>query len=288
MRTGRAGRRRRLPFVAIALLLLFQPVARAQTLVVKGSDTLGSELVPRLAAEFQSLNPEFRFEIASEGSSTGIISVLEGGADLAMASRALSPRERELAAERGRELRMFPVALDAIVVIVHPSNPVEDLSLRQVEALFCGDVANWLAVGGEKAGPIYPYTRHTASGTYSRFKELAMRKRDYSLRSQKMAGNEQIVMEVEQNPFGVGYVPLQEAGTGAVRVCALDGVVPSRRTMLDGRYRLLRRLYFIYDRGEADGFLRRFLAFCRSPQGRKIILSSRFIPYLSDEDKQGA
>lgn len=272
----------------MALILLFHWSARAQTLVVKGSDTLGSELVPRLAAEFQDLNPEIRFEIASEGSSTGIISVLEGGADLAMASRPLSLRERELAAERERELRMFPIALDAIVVIVHPANPVNELSLREVEALFCGDLTNWLAVGAKRAGPIYPYTRHTASGTYTRFQELAMRKRDYSPRSQKMAGNEQIVMEVEQNPFAIGYVPLQEAGAGAVRVCAIDGVAPSRGTMLDGRYQLLRRLYFVYDSDEAGGPLERFLAFCRSPQGRRIILSSRFIPYLTDEDSEEA
>jgi len=76
-----------------------------------------------------------------------------------------------------------------------------------VEQIFTGDVTDWSAVGGS-GGKISVYTRSTSSGTYSEFKELAMKKRDYAPDSQKMAGNEQIASEVSKNANGVGYVGL--------------------------------------------------------------------------------
>ena len=97
------------------------------------------------------------------------------------------------------------VAFDGIAVIVNSANPIKGLTKKQVEQIFTGDVTDWSAVGGS-GGKISVYTRNTSSGTYSDFKELAMKKRDYAGGSQKMAGNEQIAAEVGKNPNGVGYV----------------------------------------------------------------------------------
>lgn len=250
----------------------------SETLVIKGSDTLGGQLIPRLAEEFQRTQPGTRFEIASEGSSTGILAVLEGGADLAMTSRPLSQREEAMAQETGMDLESVPVALDAIVVIVHETNPMRSFSLHQVEQLFCGDFRNWVSVGGP-AGPVFLYTRHTASGTYSRFQQLAMRSRDYSGFAQKMAGNEQIAMEVSHNPLGIGYVSRQQAGSRGVQVCRIDGVEPSMQELMAGRYPLVRELGLILERESDNARLREFVNYCRSEVARKIILSSGFVPH---------
>lgn len=250
----------------------------AETLVIKGSDTLGGQLVPRLAAAFQREHPEVRFEIASEGSSTGIVAVLEGGADLAMSSRPISDRDRAMARRFGKELRAMTIALDAIVVIVHPENERRDFALREVEQLFCGDLRNWVSVSGSP-GPVYLYTRHTASGTYSRFQELAMRKRDYSPFAQKMAGNEQIAMEVARNPLGIGYVSRQQAGARGVAVCRLDGIEPTEAALISGRYPLLRQLWLVQEEGLGTRMEEAFVAFSRSEEARQIILSSGFVPY---------
>jgi len=99
------------------------------------------------------------------------------------------------------------VAFDGTAVIVNSANPVSALTKRQVEQIFAGDITDWSAVGGNP-GAISIYTRNTSSGTYSDFKDLAMKKRDYAGSSQKMAGNEQIVAEVAKNPSGIGYVSM--------------------------------------------------------------------------------
>ena len=96
-----------------------------------------------------------------------------------------------------------------------------------MEQIFTGDVTDWSAVGGS-AGKISVYTRNTSSGTYSDFKELAMKKRDYAPSSQKMAGNEQIASEVGKNPNGIGYVGLAYTNASGVKTMPIDGVLPDR------------------------------------------------------------
>ena len=104
-------------------------------------------------------------------------------------------------------------------MIVNSANPIKGLTKKQVEQIFTGDVTDWSAVGGS-GGKISVYTRNTSSGTYSDFKELAMKKRDYAPGSQKMAGNEQIAAEVGKNPNGVGYVGMAYMKAGGVKVNA--------------------------------------------------------------------
>src|SRR5207237_3627048 len=97
------------------------------------------------------------------------------------------------------------------------------------------DVTHWSAAGGS-GSKISVYTRKSSSGTYSEFKELAMKKRDYAADSQKMAGNEQIASEVSTNPNGVGYVGLAYTKASGIKVVAIDGAVPSKESVLVTAY----------------------------------------------------
>jgi phosphate transport system substrate-binding protein len=266
-------------YVNVLLLSLTWAVSilSARGLVFKGSDTLGAELIPRLGELFSSSEPEVRLEIAAEGSSTGILAVIEGGADFAMSSRPLTEKERLMAEEKERTLVQSVIALDAIVVIVHESNPVDELSLRQVEAIFCGDLGNWASFGGNP-GYIYIYTRHTASGTYVRFRELALRNRDYSIRAQKLAGNEQIVAEVAANAKGIGYVSLQKRLGEGVKALAINGSGIDIANLRSGQYPLLRNLYLVYDTNNENPMIPVFLDFIRSRAAASVISSTQFIP----------
>src|SRR5438132_5971751 len=118
------------------------------------------------------------------------------------------------------------VAYDGIAVIVNAGNPVKSRTKKQVEQVFTGEVSDWSAVGGS-GGAISIYTRNTSSGTYSEFKELAMKKRDYAASAQKMAGNEQIAAEVGKNPNGIGYVGLAYVKAKGIKVVSIDGAMPS-------------------------------------------------------------
>src|SRR5256885_15286934 len=161
--------------------------AKADPLVINGSGTLGEKLVPQRAEHFKAEHPGTTFDIAAEGSTTGIAAIIDGTAEIGMSSRRAKSSEVGAASAKGKNMKPTIVAHDGIAVIVNSANPVKSLTKKQVEQIFTGDVTDWSAVSGS-AGKISAYTRNTSSGTYSEFKELAMKKRDYPPDSHKMAG----------------------------------------------------------------------------------------------------
>src|SRR5438445_6462559 len=251
-------------------------VARADTLVIKGSDTLGAKLVPQLAEEFKAQHPGTTFSIAAEGSTTGIAAIIDGTAQIGMSSRPTKPEEIAAAKAKGVNFKETIVAYDGIAVIVNAANPIKAVTKKQVEQIFTGDVTDWSAVGGF-GGKISVYTRNTSSGTYSEFKELAMKKRDYAPGSQKMAGNEQIAAEVGKNPNGVGYVGMAYTKAAGVKPLPIDGAVPSVQSVQSHSYPYWRPTFY-YTNGEPSGLAKQFLDFTIGPAGQKIVAQVGFVP----------
>jgi phosphate transport system substrate-binding protein len=250
--------------------------AKADRLVIKGSDTLGAKLVPQLAEHFKAQHPGTTFDIAAEGSTTGIAAIIDGTAEIGMSSRRAKSSEVGSATAKGRNMKPTIVAYDGIAVIVNAKNPVKSLTKKQVEQIFAGDVTDWSAVGGS-GGKISIYTRNTSSGTYSDFKELAMKKRDYAGSSQKMAGNEQIAAEVGRNPNGVGYVGMAYTKASGLKIIPIDGVTPSVKTVQDHSYSYWRPTFY-YTNGEPGGLAKQFLDFTVSSPGQKIVAQVGFVP----------
>lgn len=255
--------------------LAFASAASAQKLVIKGSDTLGAKLVPQLSEEYKAKNPGVSFEIAAEGSTTGISAIIDGTAQIGMASRRAKSTEVSLAQSKGVNMKPIIVALDGIGIIVNANNAVTGLTKRQVEQIFAGDITDWSAVGGS-AGRISLYTRNTASGTYGDFITLAMNGRDYASSSQKMAGNEQIVAEVSRNPNGIGYVGLAYIHEPGVKVVSIDGKLPTKETVLNKSY-IYSRPTFFYTNGEPTGEAKKFVDFTLSDAGRTIVEQVGFV-----------
>jgi phosphate transport system substrate-binding protein len=264
-----------LPIVTVALSLT-AATAHADRLVIKGSDTLGAKLVPQLAEAFKAKHPETTFDIAAEGSTTGIAAIIDGTAQIGMASRRAKPSEVGAASGKGVNMKPTIVAYDGIAVIVNSANSIKGLSKKQVEQIFTGDVTDWSAVGGSP-GQISVYTRNTSSGTYSEFKELAMKKRDYAPSAQKMAGNEQIASEVGKNANGVGYVGLAYTKAGGIKVMPIDGAVPSVKSVQAKSYPYARPTFY-YTNGEPSGVAKEFVDFTLGPVGQKIVLQVGFVP----------
>jgi phosphate transport system substrate-binding protein len=250
--------------------------ANADRLVIKGSDTLGAKLVPQLAEQFKAQHPGTTFDIAAEGSTTGIAAIIDGTADIGMSSRRAKSSEVGAASSKGKHMKPTIVAYDGMAVIVNAKNPVKALTKKQVEQIFTGDVTDWSAVGGS-AGKISIYTRNTSSGTYSDWKELAMKKRDYAAGSQKMAGNEQIAAEVGKNPNGIGYVGMAYTKAAGVKVVPVDGVVPSQQTVLGKTYPYARPTFY-YTNGELSGLAKQFVDFTVGSGGQRIVAQVGFVP----------
>src|SRR4051794_3570930 len=261
---------------AAATIAFATTSAYADRLVIKGSDTLGAKLVPQLAEQFKSQNPGTTFDIAAEGSTTGIAAITDGTAQIGMSSRRAKPAEVGAATSKGVNMKPTIVAYDGIAVIVNANNPLKGLTKKQVEQIFTGEIADWSAVGGG-SGKISIYTRNTSSGTYSDFKELAMKKRDYAGGSQKMAGNEQIASEVGKSANGIGYVGLAYDKAPGIKALPIDGVLPSVQTVQGKSYPYARPTFY-YTNGDPSGLAKQFLDFTISAAGQKIVQQVGFVP----------
>jgi phosphate transport system substrate-binding protein len=260
----------------LAALLATGASASAQKLVIKGSDTLGAKLVPMWAEEYKATHAGVSFEIAAEGSTTGISAIIDSTSQIGMSSRRAKATEISAASAKGVTMKPLIVAFDGIAVVVNANNPITALTKRQVEQIFTGDITDWSAVGGNP-GKISIYTRNTSSGTYSDFKDLAMKKRDYASSSQKMAGNEQIVAEVGKNPDGIGYVGLAYIHDGAIKVVPIDGATPTKEAVHSKKYPYARPTFF-YTNGEPTGEAAKFIEFALSDAGQQIAEKIGFVP----------
>jgi len=252
--------------------------AGAQTLSIKGSDTLGAKLVPQLAEAFKAAgNTGVKFEIAAEGSSTAFPALANGTAQIGMSSRKIKDDERTLCRTKGVYVKETPVCHDMIVVIVNKNSPLASLTKAQVAKVFTGQIKDWSEIGGAP-GPISIYTRNTSSGTYKDWQKLAMGGRDYPASSQKLAGNEQIAQEVAKNKNGIGYVGLAYSKSPGTKTLTIEGVEPVSKNAKTYAYA---RECYLYAPDKPTTEAQAFLDFVKSEAGQNII---RKVGFISNND----
>jgi phosphate transport system substrate-binding protein len=241
--------------IAIGTVLAAASCFAQDKLVFKGSDTLGAKMVPQLTEAYTAAGNKVGFEIAAEGSSAAFSNLLAGTADIGMSSRDAKDKEKDDFTAKGQELIEIVAGYDMIAVVTNKKNGVRDLTVKQIEGIFTGDITDWSEVGGA-AGAISVYTRNTTSGTYKSFQGMAMDKRDYGTNTNKMAGNEQIADEVANNPNGIGYVGLAYADKDGLRSVKIEGEAAKPRNK--DTYPLSRTLFY-YTVGQPKGEAKKFL-----------------------------
>ena len=263
--------------LSMAAFICASQATATETIVIKGSDTLGAKMVPQLAEAFKAKKTakgvNVAFEIAAEGSSTGVASVIDGTAEIGMSSRDVKEKEIAKAQSKGVEINKITIAKDGIALIVNEANPLDSITLEEIELIFSGDAVNWSAVSIQ-TGSISAYTRNTSSGTYAVFQKMAMSSRDYGSETQKMAGNEQIASEVAKNVNGIGYVGLAYINTPGIKVLPVNGAQPDSKD-----YPLARPLYYLTNKSEPlSPLAQEFVDFSLSPAGQEIVKSVHFLP----------
>jgi phosphate transport system substrate-binding protein len=248
--------------------------ACAAELSVQGSDTMVL-LAQRWANAYMGSHPGLRIEVSGGGSGTGVAALVNRTADLATCSRKIRAREVESYVRAfGVRPREYPVALDAVLVHVHPSNPVSALDFDQLSGLFSGRIRNWREVGG-KDQPVVLYGRESSSGTYEFFRETVLRGGDYSPSLQPLQGSAQVAASVAADPGGLGFSGgLPGAGTRRLRLAQRPGQTPeeaSETTVRSGRYPLWRRLY-VYVHVPVDrGAVQDWVAWMRGKEGQSML-----------------
>ncbi len=262
-----------------------------------GSDTLNN-LMTLWAEEFQSIYPNVNVEIQGAGTSTAPPAMAEGTANFGPMSR--QPRDSEQASfeeRHGYPMTVVGVGIDTIAVFVNRDNPIEGLSLPQVDAIFsdtrrCGydeDITRWGQVGldGSWANrDITLYSRNAVSGTYGYFRQYAMCDGDFKNAINEQPGSASVVQGVSESLNGIGYSGIGYRTSG-VRVVPLatehgdDYVEPNAETAADGSYPLARFLYVAVNKDpnrELNPLEREFMRLVLSRQGQEVVVRDGYIP----------
>jgi phosphate transport system substrate-binding protein len=264
-----------------------------------GSDTMDL-LVASWERVFTQYHPGLRVVHEGRGSSTATPALLEGQSDFGPMSRAMQEPEVTKFRERfGYEPTQVRVAIDALGIFVHPSNPVSQtgLSLEQIDAIFSATrkrgaaarIATWgqLGVGGEWASaPVNVYGRNKASGTYGFFRDSALSKGEFGEWVQEQPGSSQVVEQVAADKFGIGYsgVGYKAADVALaplVNKAGEEAIAANEETALDGRYPLARPLYLVANRNPAaapSDLQREFLSFVLGPLGQEVVKREGYYP----------
>jgi phosphate transport system substrate-binding protein len=256
-----------------------------QTIENKGSDTLVN-LALAWAETYAELNPKLSISVTGGGSGTGIAAMINGTVDIANASRAMKAEEIEAAEGNGIPPVEFVVARDAIAVVVHPSNPVDELTLEQVSDIYTGKITNWNELAGEDR-PIVLLSRESNSGTHVYFLENVIRLGDkesdllFSPDTLLMPSSEGISSEVRLNPNaigydGLGYVTYDQKMVAIAREANGPYVLPSVESVNDGSYPVSRPLY-MYTAGEPTGQIKTYLDWIMN-EGQVLVLELGFVP----------
>ena len=264
-------------FLAIFTLTLIGVLggtAFADELVINGSTTV-LPIGQAAAEKFMEAYPGITVSVSGGGSGNGIKALIDGTTDIAMSSRFIKDKEVAMAVEKGRYPVPFAVAVDALIPVVHPSNPVKDLTIEQLRDIYLGKIKNWKEVGGPDKR-IVAVTRDTSSGTFEVWEEKVMDKKRISPRALVVASNGTMVQTVAGNPAAIGYIGIGYLND-SVKAIAVGGIEGTPKTALDGSYPISRYL-FMFTQGWPTGTALKFINFVLSDAGQEIVASTGFIP----------
>ncbi|MEM2875033.1 MAG: phosphate ABC transporter substrate-binding protein [Candidatus Hadarchaeales archaeon] len=247
-----------------------QGPTQSRSINVAGSTTV-LPVAQMCAERWMETHPNDTISVSGGGSGVGIASLIEGRCDIANASRAVKSSENEQA---GGRIVEHKIALDAIAVVVHPDNPVNELTTEQIKKIYLGEITNWSQVGGSNI-PIAVYTRESTSGTYETFHELVMRKENITPNALTTTSNGEMRQNVSTNPNAIGYVGI--GYISGVKALRINGVSPSSQTVQNGTYPIRRYLY-MYTLGEPTGLAKDFIDFVKGPEGQQIVQEKGFVP----------
>ena len=225
----------------LALLLAGCGGGTARTVELDGSTAM-SGVVAVLQEAFRQREPGIRVNCSGSGSGAGIEGVLEGRCDVGLSSRELT--EEEIA--RGAVGRVL--ALDGITVIVHPDNPVSELTRERLAEIFTGKVSRWAELGGEDR-PVAVCGREAGSGTRTAFED-ALGITDRRVYRNEYCSTGDVVGTVAANPNAIGYVSLSSVN-GTVKALTVDGVRCELDTVRDGTYPICRPFLLVTREGTA-------------------------------------
>jgi phosphate transport system substrate-binding protein len=266
-------------FTALTVISFFiMPYAYSQEsgqrIVIKGSTTV-LPITQKTSEEYRKTN-SVSISIEGSGSGNGIKALLDGTCDIANSSREMKPEELEAAKGKGINVKEIVVSYDMIIPVVHPSNPVKNLTLDQLKGIFSGSISNWKELGG-KDDKIIVVSRDTSSGTYEYWDEKVMKKTDVSNRALLQASNGAVLSTVSVNQKAVGYISFGYMNK-TVKAISVNGVQGTIANGKSGKYPIFRKLYMYVDSNKLSKEAEKYIQFILGKKGQALVKEEGFIP----------
>ena len=269
---------RKLAIFALSLCLVMAWAGAglaAKTITITGSTTV-LPIAQKAAEVFMKKHPDVSISVAGTGSGDGIKAIIDGTADIGDASRDMKSKEVKLAKEKGVTPKRHTVALDCIVPVVHPSNPVADLSLDQLKDIYTGKIKNWKEIGGTDK-VIVVISRDSSSGTFEVWNHKVLKKERVRPDAQLQASNGAVAQAVAGNKYAIGYVGIGYVND-KLKGLTVGGVKASAKTAMDNSYPVARALY-MFTKGEPTGVVKDFIDFVKGDEGQKIAVEEGFVSF---------
>ncbi|MDR1471014.1 MAG: phosphate ABC transporter substrate-binding protein [Synergistaceae bacterium] len=259
---------------AVAVAGLGSAAGAASEIAINGSTTV-LPFAQSTAEAFMKLRPDVRISVSGGGSGNGAKSLIDGMVQIASMSRAMKDSEINDAKKKGIDPVRHTVAVDCIVPIVHPSNPVNNLTVSQIRDIYAGSITNWKDVGGPDKR-IAVVGRDTSSGTYEVWEEKVMKGTPVTPRALIVASSGALVQTVAGNPLSIGYDSLGYVDPKLVKALGIDGVKGTPDTARDGTIATSRLLY-MYTNGAPAGDVKAYLDFLTSDDGQRYVAREGFV-----------
>lgn len=246
-----------------------EEVSLKGTISTDGSTSM-QEVINTLGEAYVANHEDVKFTYNPTGSGSGITAVNEGRCDIGLSSRALKDEEVSSG------LKQTILAYDGIAIIVHPDNPVKDLSIEQIKKMYTGEITNWSEVGGNDE-EIVLIGREGGSGTRDGFETITETKDQCKYR-QELTSTGDVIATVSQNPSAIGYASLS-AVKDTVKPLTIEGVEASEATVKDGSYKIQRPFCLITKEGtKLSPLAQDFFDYITSSEPLDLISSSGVVP----------
>jgi phosphate transport system substrate-binding protein len=258
---------------------------------IEGSPSM-TACTQRLTVWYHKNQPDTSFTVRDGAVGKGIGALVDGSADIAQSSRQVLGGEiSALRDKHGQTFVQIPVAMEVSGILVHPSNPIHELSIFDLRQILSGTVKNWRQVGGSDA-PIKIYGRDDSSDTREFIEAEFMGDEGVASSAITFSKNSALYTAVARDKNGIGYATVNLALNPKVRFIAIKAsssgtaVSPTTQSIREHRYPLMRPLYYIFA-GEPSGEAQRFVEWVLSAQGQLVVEAAEFWPLGPTDRGQG-
>jgi len=269
----------KLILIMVIAIITFSFMSAPKKITIKGSDTMVI-LTQKWAEVYMKSHSQTIIQVTGGGSGTGIAALLNSSTDICASSRPMKQSEMDKLKDRFGSMGVeIPCAKDGITIFLNETNPVKELTIKQLSGIFSGKIKNWKDVGGPNQD-IHLYGRENSSGTYVFFKDNVV-KTDYATNCQTLPGTAAVVNAVSKDKYGIGYGG--SAYAHGVKHCAVKkddksiSYLATPETIKNGQYPITRYLY-MYVTNRPTGDVKKFIDWVLSPDGQKIVVEIGYFP----------